>query len=135
MTDTIHLVIASQGEYSDRVEWIVGAFRTEAEAIDCANQRNITVLDQRAADREYSRAAHWIRMVRAAEIIGPGWDAMGNDVSVRYNLHIKPEHRQTIEREVVDRLGEHPAFLYDDWADDHVVVSVPIGEIGRWDIR
>jgi hypothetical protein len=130
---TIHLVIASKGEYSDRIEWIVAAFQTEAEAIDCASQRNISTREEMARNIEYGRASHWIRMVEAEKVVGSMWGAFGKS-DAAYQLQITPEQRQAIEREVVSRLGEIPAFDYENWADDHTVVSLPIGEIGHWDI-
>jgi hypothetical protein len=129
---TIHLVIATGGAYSDRVVWVVAAFSTEAEAVDCANQRNIADKAAEARRVDYHRAASKLRSELVQKIVGP--IPVGFSPYITYLPEVTAEQRSVIERDIVERLGEHPTTGA-DWADDHTVVSVPIGEIGHWDIQ
>lgn len=105
MSDMVYVIMASTGEYSDRVEWICGIYRDEEVAKTLIEERSAAA---REATSEYER---WC--AKRSGIVGWGWP-------------VPPE----IDARVLAECGPVPK---NGEADGFWLVSVPMEVWGRFD--
>lgn len=129
----IHLVIASDGEYSDKESWIVQAFIDQAAAFAEAARLNAarSIIEVLLKDYDEKRCA--LRMEAANKYTPlPEYASVCRHHPNAYPHwnYISVNDRDRIDAEIDSHIGSRP----EDPADDYTVVSIPIGERGRWEL-
>lgn len=76
MNDIVYVVLSETGEYSDRIVWVSGVYRTEAEAQEAITARLAT----RRAHDEWN-VAHQRELQR----LGYDWTMKGTDILTGYS--------------------------------------------------
>lgn len=105
----VYVVVGTEGEYSERTEWIAGVFQTEEEARHLAIMKLQEELAEAAIQNPITNA--WIIRARDDRDLFPGpgqWDL--EKAEAKY--------------------GPYPEYI--DPADDYTVVKVPFGQWGRY---
>ena len=123
----IHLVIASNGEYSDREAWIVQTFTDEAAAFAEAARLNVLRTTASVLYEDYERRSDALRNRIAQSYL----ESEGRSTHYAAYYHLSQAKRNQVDHEIELEMGPEPEYQE---ADDYTVVSVPVGERGRWEL-
>ena len=125
----IYVVMASEGDYSDRVEWVCGAFESPEQAKALVDEKSrVSREAEQAKDLWWERYRSCVPKVchetNMAQI--RSWRAPN---SLTPEQHAEITRHDAAEAAFKAEYGEAPA----PEADEFWAVAVPLGEWGRWD--
>ena len=123
----LHVVIGSEGEYSDRVEWVAGVFddRKEAERLVTAQ----TEVGRARANERYEWASKLESLKKKAQ------EEKNKTITPEMRAYYAyPEERTRLTNDeinmLIQGLGPMPSNI---GYDTYYIVDVPFNEWGRWE--
>ena len=124
----IYLLIATEGEYSDKTTWIVEAFTDEAAAVEEAARLNVASREAVIFYEDYSKRREKLLEDMAEGVLAE--ESRSAQYGRRY-MHLSNAKREALDLRIEAQIGRYPE---DDGDIDYTVVAVPIGERGKWEL-
>jgi hypothetical protein len=115
MTEEVHIVVGSSGDYSERAVWVAGVFTDRDEAVKAAQQQT---MEDRANQTIWQAWSD--ELMRRGKAAGAKWDPR--------RMSFGDKDRATTAAD----LGMPPEPPYGNSESDHTVVTVPLNQCGKW---